>query len=156
MVDSTITSAILLIAVVVATAATVNAIYPSLFSAIGSISSTTASADSRSKTLVAITSHYLEPDYGTLRLWAKNSGEGSIADSELANARIYYGSENGPLKNYALSYTIDDPGNGDTNWDTGETLAMTITANPIPHDPGTYRVRMVLPNGAISEYTFTI
>jgi flagellar protein FlaG len=156
MVDSTISSAILLIAVIIATAATVNALYPSIFGAASSITAAAGGADSRSKTLVAITAHYFEPGHGTLRIWAKNGGGDRIDGSDLANARIYYGTDAGPLKSYAMSCLIDEPGDGNQDWDPGETLEAWITADPVPHEPGTHRIKLVLPSGATGEYTFAI
>jgi archaellum component FlaG (FlaF/FlaG flagellin family) len=158
MVQDTISTAILIIAVVVATTVVINAVYPAVMSAAGSVKSTAGDADSRSKTAVTISTYSFSPDYSRLTIWMKNSGREDIADPDAI--RVYYGDDTGAMKNYHV-YTCQlfaaDPLK--TSWGPGETLEISfgedLTAE-LPHDSGIHRIKVVLPNGATSETTFTI
>ncbi len=157
MVQDTISNAILIIAVVIATTVVINAIYPAMFGMAGSIKSTTTDANSRSMTSVTVS--YCSFDQGDhlLRVWAKNSGRESIADSELAGFRGYYGDDSGSMTNYAISYALQAPDDGDDRLDPGETIEFDLASpeSPFSSDPGIHRIRLVMPNGATAEYTIT-
>ena len=155
MVDSTISTAILIIAAVIATVATISAVFPSMFSAAGSIASATAGTDSRATTLLSITAHGFEGS--TLHIWAKNGGQDSIPGADLERARLYYGNGAGPMTSYAMACSIEDPQDDDGNLDPGETLQITVAGlSQTDLAPGTHTIRLVLPSGASSEYTLTI
>jgi archaellum component FlaG (FlaF/FlaG flagellin family) len=156
-VDNTISSAILIIAVVISTAAVINAVYPAMFGAIGSIGSTSSDASIRSGTSIDIMSCHFSADYSSLTLWAKNVGDGTVSESDLSGARMYYGNDTGSMTNYPATYAIQEPGDGDAHWDPGETLEIGLSAaETMPHNAGTHKLRLVLPGGATGEYTFRI
>lgn len=157
MVQDTISNAILIIAVVIATTVVINALYPAMFGMAGSIKSTVADADSRSRTMITISYYSFDPGDHVLRVWAKNSGSDPVADSELAGIRAYYGDDSGSMTNYETSYALQAPDDGDNRWDSGETLEIGLASpdTPFPTGPGTHRVKLVMPNGAAAEYTIT-
>jgi flagellar protein FlaG len=157
MVQDTISNAILIIAVVIATTVVLNALYPAMFGMAGSIRSNVADADDRSMTSVTISYCSFDPGDHILRVWAKNSGRDSIADSELTGIRAYYGGESGSMTNYGTSYSLQAPEDGDDQWDPDETLEIDLASpdSPFPGDPGVHRVKLVMPNGATAEYTIT-
>jgi len=158
MVQDTISNAILIIAVVVATTVVINAVYPAVMNTVGSVKSTTGDADSRSKTAVTIDTWSFSPDYKQLDIWMKNSGKADIANIDAI--RVYYGGDTGAMKNYPVyqcQLFAADPLK--TSWSPGETLQISFGDDPaavLPHDAGIHQIRVVLPNGAISETTFTI
>jgi hypothetical protein len=157
MVQDTISNAILIIAVVISTTVVLNAVYPAIFGAAGSIKSTVSDADGLSSTSVTISQCSFDQGNHLLRIWAKNSGRDSIADPELAVIRAYYGDESGSMTNYEVSYALQAPDNGDDRWDSGETLELDLASpdSPFPVDSGVHRVKLVMPNGAAVEYTIT-
>ncbi len=158
MVSDTISNAILIIAVVIATTVVINAIYPAVMNTVGTVRSTTGDADSRSKTAVTISTYSFSTDFTRLDIWMKNSGKEDIANPE--DIRVYYGDDTGAMKNYHVYvrelFSVDPL---KTSWSPGETYQIGFGEDPVaelPHDPGTHRIRVVLPNGAISETTFTL
>jgi hypothetical protein len=158
MVQDTISTAILIVAVVIATTVVINAIYPAIMNAAGSVKSTAGDADSRSKTAVTISTYSFSPDYARLNIWMKNSGMVDIVDP--AAIRVYYGDDTGAMKNYHVYlcqlFAVDPL---KTSWGPGETLQISFGDDPaaeLPHDSGIHRIKVVLPNGATSETTFTI
>ena len=158
MVSDTISSAILIIAAVIATTVVLNAVYPAVMNTVGSVKSATGDADSRSRTAVTISTYSFSQDYEQLNIWMKNSGKEDIVDTSAI--RVYYGEDTGAMKNYQVyvrQLFAADPLK--TSWSPGETLQIGFGEDPaaeLPHDPGIHRIRVVLPNGAISETTFTI
>ena len=155
MVQNTMSTAIMIIASVIAVVAIVNAIYPTLNSSSRTILATTADTNEQTKTLMTMSS-YNFVNSTTLDFWVKNSGRASIAYSELQVARIYYGNDSGSMKNYTAAVSIEEPNNGDVFLDPGETLKVEITSGSLPQNPGIHRIKIALPNGAISEYALTI
>jgi len=158
MVSDTISSAILIIAAVIATTVVLNAVYPAVMNTVGSVKSAAGDADSRSKTAATISTYSFSPDYDRLNIWVKNSGKEDIVNPE--GIRVYYGDDTGAMKNYHIwvcqLFAVDPL---KTSWGPGETLQIGFGADPaaeLPHEPGIHRIRVVLPNGAISETTFTI
>jgi archaellum component FlaF (FlaF/FlaG flagellin family) len=158
MVSDTISNAILIIAVVIATTVVINAIYPAVMSTVGSVRSTTGDADSRSKTAVTISTYSFSTDFTRLNIWMKNSGKEDIVNPE--DIRVYYGDDTGAMKNYHIYvrelFSVDQL---KTSWSPGETYQIGFGEGPaaeLPHDAGTHRIRVVLPNGAISDMTFTL
>ena len=155
MVQNTMSTAILIIASVIAVVAVVNAIYPTLNGSTRDILSSTSDTDSRAKTLLSVSSCSFV-NSTALDVWAKNAGRTRIAESELQAVRFYYGNDTGSMTYYAASSSIEAPNNGDSYLDPGETAKIEVISAGMPQNPGTHRIRLALPNGAISEYTLTI
>jgi archaellum component FlaF (FlaF/FlaG flagellin family) len=158
MVQDTISNALLIIAVVISTTVVLNAVYPAVMDVVGSVRSATGDANSRSKTAVTISSYSFSTDYGQLNIWMKNSGKEDIVNP--ADIRVYYGDDTGSMKNYNITARqLFATNQSKTTWSPGETYQISFTngsTGSLPHDSGLHRIRVVLPNGAISETTITI
>ena len=158
MVQDTISNAIFIIAVVIATTVVLNAVYPAMSGAVGSVRSATSDADSRSKTALAISAYSFSADHCQLNIWMKNSGKAEIVNPD--DIRVYYGNDTGAMKNYNITTRqlfSTDPLK--KTWSPGETFQIGFAedlAAELPHESGLHRIRVVLPNGAISETTITI
>jgi flagellar protein FlaG len=155
MVQNTMSTAILIIASVIAVVTIVTAVYPTLFSSSQTLLSSTSDTDGRTKTLLTLSS-YSFVNATTLDVWAKNTGRTSVSVNELQSARVYYGNDTGSLAYYNASFTIEAPNNSDNYLDPGETLKLEIISGSLPQNSGVHRIRLALPNGAISEYALTI
>lgn len=162
MAQNTISTAILIIAGVVATAALLNAMFPAIYGMSGTVSSVTQASGDRMKTSFKIISEGLDPqDSNTLHVYVKNTGRLKISGPNLAKTDVYFGSGSsiyrctaGPsLPSWA--YTIQD-GNGDQNWDTGETLDVAITAESYDFRADRQQVRLVAYNGVSIGDEFTL
>ena len=155
MVQNTMSTAILIISTVIAAVALITALYPTISSTTRMILSSTVDTDTRSTTMLTISS-YSFVNATTVDVWTKNTGHSRISSNDLQNMRAYYGDDSGSMANCNISFRIEDPNNGDSFLDTGETLMVEITSGALDENPGTHRIRLALPNGAISEYTLTI
>ena len=162
MAQGVISTAILIIAAIVATVALVNAVYPSLFATTDSVGSVAGTASDRMKTDVQITMPHLQ-NASALSLWVKNVGSTKIAASRLAYTDLYFGAPgnmslvtaggDGP---FHWGYLLDDV-DGDGSWGPGETLQILITdAGGLNLAPGPHEVKLVLYNSATVEDTITI
>lgn len=158
MVQDTISNAIMLIAAIVAVTIVLNAVYPAMSDAVGSVRSATGDADRRSRTAVTITAYNYSPDYRQMSIWMKNSGAADIADPD--DIRVYYGNDSGAMKGYDIyACQLFSPDLSKAAWGPGETCLITFGETPLaplPHEPGLHRVKVVLPGGATSETIITI
>ena len=162
MAQDVITTAILIIASIIAVVVLVNAVYPALFMTTGSISSTSSLASDRVKSDVRVVMAN-SPNSTALQLWVKNIGSIRVPASRINYTDVYYGDKGSmeraspnPSSGLWWGSSLDDS-NGDGHWDTGETLEMTI------YDPGATRftagdhqIKLVLYNAAGFEDTITI
>lgn len=162
MAQETISSAILIIAAIIATIALINAIYPSLFAVTDSVASASNTASDRMKTDISITMA-TSPNASALYIWVKNVGSTSIPASRIAYTDVYYGDEASMMKasanpsaSFKLNYALDDmDGNG--NWDKGETLKIIISdATQTRFTSGSHEVKLVLYNAASFEDSINI
>jgi flagellar protein FlaG len=164
MADEAISTAILTVATIIAALVLVNAMYPALYSASGSILSMNDRSSDRLKTDITILTEWFPsglPQDLALQVWVKNTGSTSISASDMgkADAFLYTGNGNGtwlprsaPPDNW--TYTLLS-GNGDTTWDPAETIKITVHYNTVGGlSPGTLRFRLVLPNGIYAEDKF--
>ena len=164
MADEAINTAILTVATIIAALVLVNAMYPALYQASGSILSMNDRSAGRLKTEMTVLTEWYpagQPDDIGLQVWVKNTGSKAIAAEDLARADafLYTGNGNGirlprsePPDSW--SYTILS-GNGDASWDPAETIGITVhhvTAGGL--SPGTLRFRLALPNGVYAEDAF--
>ena len=162
MAQEALSSAILIIAAIIATAALISAIYPSLFTATGSVSSAAGTASDRVKTDVRI-SAASSPNASALDLWAKNVGSTSIPAARIQYTDVYFGDRGSlakasisPQQPLSWSYALDDV-DGDGSWGPGETLEITIyDHNGTRFAAGDHQVKLVLYNAAVFEDTITI
>jgi flagellar protein FlaG len=162
MAQEVLSSAILIIAAIIATAAIVNAIYPSLFAAAGSVATASDTASNRVLTDIKIAMASADGP-GTLYVWVKNDGSTRIPESRIAYTDVYFGDRGHMIKASANSseafrwtYALDDI-NGDDDWGPGETLQITVTDGAgTSFTAGDHEVKLVLYNAASIEGTISL
>ena len=163
MAEETISTAILTVATIIAAVVLLNAIYPALYSASGSIMSMNSATADRMKTDVKVLTEYPGTDddgHFHLVVWVKNTGGTTIKASsmDLADVYLYTGngvttriSQTGGARNWHYSLLSGD---GDSDWDPTETLEVTLDyGDSLP--AGTARFRLALDNGVFAEDTFS-
>ena len=163
MAQETLSSAILIIAAIIATVALVNAVYPSLFASTSSIGSASTATSDRVKTDVRVV-ETSSPNATALAVWAKNVGSTEISASELAYSDVFFGGDRNSMARVSTdlgdpchwSYIMSDT-DGDGQWSPGETLEVLITDASGSHlAAGTHYVKLTLYNSASVEATVTI
>jgi len=154
MAQNTISTAILIIAGVIAAAALINAAFPSLYNVAGSVTSVSESSSDRAKTDISIVSEGLD-DGGSLHVYVKNTGRLAITAPNLAKTDVYYGTGSTMYQSQPLQYVIRDD-NGNNNLDPGETLDITITAAGYDFTADQQSVAVVLYNGASASDTYRL
>ncbi len=162
MASEVISSALLMIATVVAAVALINAVFPSIYGMSGSITTMTYNVNDRMKSDVKFIYETTDQSYN-LTAWLKNTGETQIITSTFNNTDMFYGDASGVMKRATLNstsapcwtYSIEND-NENGRWDPGETIRVDIRSDE-PFAPGNrYKLRMVLYNGAFCEDYFTI
>ncbi len=162
MAQNTITTAILIIAGVVAAAALINAMFPAVYSMSGSVSSVSDASNDRMKTDFRIISEGLDPlTSDALHVYVKNTGRLTLSSANLAKTDVYFGNGSGLYKCKtgaslpSWEYAIQD-GNGDSNWNPGETLDITITTENYDFRSDRQIVRVAAYNGVTTDQEFTL
>jgi hypothetical protein len=153
--DKVIVTVLLIIGGVVSSFAIFNGVYPALQRSSAAINSATSQVDDQIKSQIQIIN--VSSDASTVHLWVKNVGTSQIGNVENSDvfisyqgniSRIAYGSGGTPLPywNYQLN-------GSSTIW--GQTVTNEITISlASPLSPGTYQVKVVIPNGISDETTF--
>ncbi len=162
MAQEVLSSAILIIAAIIATTAIVSAVYPSLFAAAGSVTTVSDSANNRILTDVKIVMASTEGP-GTLYVWVKNDGSTKVPESRIAYTDVYFGDRGHMMKASGNStgvlrwtYALDDL-NGDEDWGPGETLQITVTdGSGSSFTAGDHEIKLVLYNSASIEGTISL
>ncbi len=160
MAEEAISTAILTVATIIAALVLINAMYPSLYSASGSILSMSGRASDRIRTDLTVLTVWYPPDRQgdiALEAWVKNTGSTTITGKDLNNTDLFLYTGN------AMSVRIPDDswthtfmnGDGDANWDPAETLHVVVHYDPAGSTPGTWRLRIALPDGIYAEESFT-
>lgn len=160
--QNTISTAILIIAGVVAAAALINAMFPAVYSMSGSVTSVSDASSDRMKTDFRIISEGLDPlSSSALHVYVKNTGRLAISGPNLAKTDVYFGSGSALYKCKAgaslpsWQYAIQD-GNGDGTWNPGETMDITITAENYDFRSDRQFVRIAAYNGVATDHEFTL
>ncbi|CAJ35450.1 hypothetical protein [Methanocella arvoryzae] len=162
MAQDVITTAILIIAAIISVVVLVNAVYPALFTATGSISSVSGLASDRAKSDIRVVMAN-SPNSTALQVWVKNVGSVGVPESRITYTDVYFGDKGSmaraspdPSAGLWWAYSLDDT-DGNGQWNTGETLELTV------YDPGAskfssgdHQIKLVLHNGASFEGTITI
>jgi flagellar protein FlaG len=162
MADETISTAILAVATIIAAIVLVNAIYPALYGAAGSILSMNDMAADRMMTDIKVLTEWYPggspADLG-LVAWVKNTGSTTITGAEMNSTDVFLYTGGGTSVRVPSSgagnnwsYSILG-GDGDASWDPGETIQVTVHyVDGV--SPGTLRFRMALHNGVYDEDAF--
>ena len=157
MAQNVISTAILIIAAVVAVVALINGVFPSVYQMSGSITSVSTASNDRMKTEIKIIYESANQTDHSINVYVKNTGDQKITAARIGQTDVYFGAGDAIERSSseAWDWSIEN-GNGDATWDPGETLDIWLrTAS---HDftvPG-QRVKIVLYNGVGDEATFTL
>jgi flagellar protein FlaG len=162
MASEVISSALLMIATIIAAIALINVVFPSIYGMSGSISMMTDNVNDRMKSDFKIIYETTDESYN-LTAWLKNTGETQLILSRFNSTDVFYGDINGLMKRALLNstsgpswtYTIEND-NGNGRWDPGETLKISIQADEQFTPGNRYKVRIVLYNGAFCEDYFAV
>lgn len=152
-----IASAILVIVSVIAAVAFVNAILPSVYALSGSYSSVAHTMEDQFKSDIDII--FIYPDGNNINVWIKNVGSSNIPLEKLELSDIFIMSSSSycnpgfeSASNPKWSTTLEN-GSGDTTWNRGETIKVTITLDNLPSD--IYKITFFLYNGVSTSDTFS-
>lgn len=157
--DKAITTALLIIAGMVATVFIFNSVYPMVNRSSSAMVSMADKIDERMKSRVSIVHAANEADRRTVYIWVKNIGSARIVGVDKTD--LFFGKE-GDFER--VPYTGDAGGaypqwdysieNG-TEWSINSTIKITVTYNSDP-GAGTYFVKVVIPSGISDEYYFSM
>jgi flagellar protein FlaG len=162
--SDTFTTAIFLIASVLAAAVLVNAFFPVIYSATSTFTKSSHNADERLRTDVKIINTFSGAGSQEAKIWIKNIGSTHIPAANIGNADIFVGA---PNDFELVSYVSGEPGNHqwnytileDTNqyWDEGETICVEINSDKIPSaSTDVVYFQIVLPSGVLRTIEFTV
>lgn len=163
MAEETISTAILTVATIIAAIVLLNAIYPTLYTATGSILSMNGVATDRIKTDMKVITEYPRADvngYFALTTWVKNTGSSTITAAEMGESDMYLYPGGGvsvripPGSTGKSWYSNVKGGDGDADWDPGETLEIELNYGEAL-TPGVMKLRIALHNGIYAEDTFS-
>ena len=157
--DKVITTALLIIAGIVCAVFLFNTVYPMINRSGQAMINTADQIDERMQSRVNIVHAANTADRKTVYVWVKNVGNLRIVSIEESD--VFFGQEN----DFCRVPYVDDAGESyprwtytlenDTEWKTGATVKFTITYNADP-GAGTYFVKIVIPNGILDEYYFSM
>jgi archaellum component FlaG (FlaF/FlaG flagellin family) len=157
-----ISTAIIGIATLIIVFTLVATLFPQVFEIAGSISSTTHFASERIDTS-AIVINYDIPATNQLQFDVLNNGKSGIGSS-LINKTVAY-LYNHSMPGYLLTQEVNPSaqyweytvtGNGDDEWAPGEVLELRVISPAYSFEPGDYKFKLLLYNGAVVQYGFTI
>ncbi|NQW23194.1 MAG: hypothetical protein HQ475_07110 [SAR202 cluster bacterium] len=155
--DKAITSALLIIASVVATIALINAVMPALGRSSGALVTANAEASERIKTDIEIVHATGDTAAKTVTVWVKNIGATTIKDITASDIFL-----DTPSSLSRLSYTsgcVSDCWDyalegGAADWSKTETVKITLTLSTL--STGVYSVRVSVFNGVSADKDFSI
>ncbi|HDR74064.1 MAG TPA: flagellin [Methanoculleus sp.] len=162
--SDTFTTAIFLIASVLAAAVLVNAFFPAIYSASSTFTKSSNSADERLRTDIKIINTFSGAGTREAKVWIKNIGSTHIPETSIGNANIFVGA---PADFEMVAYTAGEPANHqwtfaiieDTNryWDEGETICIEVSSDKIPAgSTDVVYFQIVLPSGVLRTAEFTV
>jgi archaellum component FlaG (FlaF/FlaG flagellin family) len=162
MTTDVISSAIIGIATLIIVATLVATLFPQVFEVAGRITSTTGTANDRLRTSATVV-NFDNQTSGRLQFDVLNNGETSLAPSAI-NMTVAYLYNNtmpagllvrgvSPTAQY-WEYTIT--GDIDQRWGPGEVLEVRVLSPAYSFTRGDYKLKMLLYNGAVVQYSFTI
>lgn len=158
--SDTFTTAMFLIASIIAAAVLLNAVFPVIYTMTGTFSQSSHEADQRIRTDIKIINTFAKS--GTAQIWMKNIGTSRISYNEINMSDVFIGApgdfESVPVKVGSLggngwSYQVLE----DTNswWESGETLHLTVESAKIPTSKGDIvYVQFVSVNGVVRALEF--
>jgi flagellar protein FlaG len=139
--SDTFTTAMFLIASIIAAAVLLNAVFPVIYTMTGTFSQSSHEADQRIRTDIKIINTYAKS--GTGQIWMKNIGTNRISYNEINSSDVFIGApgdfesvsfKEGLLDGNGWNYQVPEDTN--TYWDPGETLHVTVENSKIPTSKG--------------------
>jgi flagellar protein FlaG len=162
MAQNVISTAILIIAAVIAAVALINGVFPTIYQMSGSMQTVSDASNDRMRTEIKIIYESANQTDNSMNVYLKNSGDQKVTAAHIGQSDVYYGTGDAMERcssdgssGATWAWSIDG-GNGDSTWDPGETL--NIWLKTVNHDfnvPG-QRVKIVLYNGVGDQATFTL
>jgi archaeal flagellar protein FlaG len=153
--DKAIITVLLIVCGVVATMTVFNEVLPAINQSQGAIASAANDASERMTTRIEIIQTGVNGNQ--VSLWVKNVGSSTISD--IAGSDIIFGLLDTaiPVNFGSLakpSWNFEITGNHD-RWTPSVTICITINL-ATPPAPGTYLVKVVIPNGVSDEASFSV
>ena len=160
------TTAMFLIAAIIAAGVLINAVFPVIYTLAGTISSSSHTVDERLSNDVKIVTTYAAGGTKDAEIWLKNVGTARISPSDIGKADVFLGAP-GNFIRLGLVVPPSEPGTNqwtyeileDTQknnyWDPGETLYIQGHSDRIPGPGEVVYVQFVLSTGLSRSTTFT-
>ena len=161
MADEAISTAIMAVATIVAALVLVNAMYPSLYSASGSILSMNGRASDRIRTDLTVLTEWYPPGHPAddvlLEAWVKNTGSTTISAADMGKMDVFLDVGNHTSARVPGADWSGEVlnGNGDGDWDPAETVHLLVHFDPAGCAAGPWQLEVVLPNGVSAADGFT-
>jgi archaellum component FlaF (FlaF/FlaG flagellin family) len=158
-VDKVITTTLLILAGVVCVIFVFSQVFPMINRSSSALVSMSDNLNEQMQTRISIINASVSSDRQTVYIWIKNIGETKISNIEQSDlffgeesnfARIPYQAQSNGV-NPQWSYQIEN----DTEWKISATIKIAVSLDSDP-GPGTYFVKIVLPNGVAGEYYFSL
>lgn len=164
MAQNVISTAILIVAGVIAVIALINGVFPAIYQMSGSVSSVTDTSSDRMNTEIKIISVSAnQSQYYSINIYVKNVGACKITGAKIPYLDVYYGSAGAGMTKAASGGTSYPRweygiagGNGDANLDPGETLNIWLRTSAYDFRSGRQKVRVVLANGVSDTMEYTL
>jgi archaellum component FlaG (FlaF/FlaG flagellin family) len=157
-----ISTAIIGIATLIIVSTLVAALFPQVFEMAGSVKSITGTANDRLGTSATIVNYDL-PAPDRLQFDVLNNGQSGIGTSAINMSVVYLNNQSMPgnllVRGASTSAQYWDyvvTGDGDDQWGPGEMLEVRVVSPGYSFGPGDYKLKMLLYNGAVVQYRFTI
>jgi len=158
-VDKAITTTLLIISGIICMIFVFNSVFPMINRSSAAMVSMADTVDDRMKTRISVVHAANSADRQTVYLWVKNVGSSRIV--AVNESDVFFGQE---YDFERIPYVDDAGGNypqwqyeieNNTEWAVSSTIKITITYDSDP-GAGTYFAKIVLPNGIIDEYYFSM
>jgi archaellum component FlaG (FlaF/FlaG flagellin family) len=157
-----ISTAIIGIATLIIVATLIATLFPQVFEMAGLVRSTTGTVNDRVGTSVEVVNYDLQGP-GRLQFDVLNNGHSDIGGSAIAMTAIYLDNQTRPgnllVRGVDASAQYWDyvlTGDGDDQWEPGEMLEVNVVSPGYSFTPGDYKLKLLLYNGAVGQYGFTI
>ncbi len=166
----TFTTAIFLVTAVIAAGVLVNALFPVVYTMVGTFSSASHESDVQLRTdfkiITTTANHGTLPDPGIAHIWLKNIGSSRISVGDIERSDVFCGA----VDNFDRMGLVEDATehgqwsyefgegydlNGNDNWDPGETVKITAVSNTITETGHIVYFQFALPNGIWRSTEFT-
>ncbi len=156
----TFTTAIFLVTAVIAAGVLVNALFPVVYTMVGTFSSASHESDVQLRTDFKIIATDAEGSAGTVKVWLKNIGSMRVPKNDIERSDVFCGEignfdrmirdDTDPTTaNGKWSYNFDAEYDLNANfyWDPGETVKITAVSNTITSTGDIVYFQFALPSG---------